>query len=63
LRAGDVLLSTRAGVSFVPPYLVQAVPAASEAVRERHLFGKQRLAEGRCSVVADRARHFGRHLL
>ena len=44
---GDVVLGTRAGVTFVPPHLVQDVLEYSEDVRERDVFGKQRLAEGR----------------
>ena len=44
---GDVVLGTRAGVTFVPPRLAQEVLEYSEDVRERDVFGKQRLAEGR----------------
>ncbi|MCC6179678.1 MAG: RraA family protein [Chloroflexi bacterium] len=44
---GDVVLGTPEGVTFVPPHLVQAVVEYSEDVRERDVFGKQRLAEGR----------------
>ena len=46
---GDVVLGTRAGVTFVPPHLVRDVLDYSEDVRERDVFGKQRLAEGRYS--------------
>jgi 4-hydroxy-4-methyl-2-oxoglutarate aldolase len=44
---GDVVLGTRAGVTFIPPHLVQEVVERSEDVRLRDVFGKQRLAEGR----------------
>jgi 4-hydroxy-4-methyl-2-oxoglutarate aldolase len=44
---GDVVLGTRAGVTFVPPHLVQEVVERSEQVRLRDVFGKQRLADGR----------------
>ena len=43
---GDVVLGTPEGVTFVPPHLVQEVVERSEDVRERDVFGKQRLAEG-----------------
>jgi 4-hydroxy-4-methyl-2-oxoglutarate aldolase len=44
---GDVVLGTPTGVIFIPPHLVQAVIDASEKVRVRDEFGKQRLAEGK----------------
>jgi 4-hydroxy-4-methyl-2-oxoglutarate aldolase len=43
---GDVVLGTRSGLTFVPPHLAEEVVVASEDVRERDVFGKQRLAEG-----------------
>jgi len=43
---GDVVLGTRAGVTFVPPHLAHAVVASSEDVRQRDVFGKHRLAAG-----------------
>lgn len=43
---GDVVLGTAAGVTFVPPHLVRDVVERSEDVRQRDVFGKQRLAEG-----------------
>lgn len=43
---GDVVLGTPSGITFVPPHLVEEVVTASEDVRERDVFGKQRLAEG-----------------
>jgi len=42
-----VVLGTPTGVIFVPPHLVQAVIDASEKIRVRDEFGKQRLAEGK----------------
>jgi 4-hydroxy-4-methyl-2-oxoglutarate aldolase len=44
---GDVVLGTPEGVTFVPPHLVHEVVERSEDVRERDVFGKQRLAEGK----------------
>lgn len=44
---GDVVLGTREGITFVPPHLAEAVVTTSENVRQRDVFGKQRLAEGR----------------
>lgn len=44
---GDVVLGTRSGVTFVPPHLAEAVVTRSEDVRQRDVFGKSRLAEGR----------------
>lgn len=43
---GDVVLGTREGVSFIPPHLAEDVVLRSEEVRQRDVFGKQRLAEG-----------------
>jgi len=43
---GDVVLGTREGVTFIPAHLAQEVVEYSEDVRERDVFGKQRLAEG-----------------
>lgn len=43
---GDVVLGTRAGVTFVPPHLLQEVVEFSEDTRQRDVFGKLRLAEG-----------------
>lgn len=44
---GDVVLGTREGVSFIPPSLAEEVVLRSEDVRERDVFGKSRLAEGK----------------
>jgi regulator of RNase E activity RraA len=44
---GDVVLGTREGVTFVPPHLAEEVVTRSEDVRQRDVFGKSRLAEGR----------------
>jgi regulator of RNase E activity RraA len=44
---GDVALGTRSGLTFVPPHLAEEVVTNSEDVRQRDVFGKQRLAEGR----------------
>ncbi|MDQ3523453.1 MAG: RraA family protein [Chloroflexota bacterium] len=46
---GDTVLGTREGVTFVPPHLLQEVVEASEDTRQRDVFGKLRLAEGRYS--------------
>jgi regulator of RNase E activity RraA len=43
---GDVVLGTPSGITFVPPHLAQEVVETSENVRQRDVFGKQRLAEG-----------------
>jgi 4-hydroxy-4-methyl-2-oxoglutarate aldolase len=43
---GDAVLGTSAGVSFIPPHLLQEVVERSEDVRQRDVFGKLRLAEG-----------------
>ena len=43
---GDIVLGTREGVTFVPPHLAEEVVTRSEDVRQRDVFGKQRLAEG-----------------
>src|SRR5215217_195240 len=44
---GDVVLGTRSGLTFVPPHLAEAVVVTSEDVRQRDVFGKMRLAEGK----------------
>lgn len=44
---GDVVLGTREGVTFIPPQLVEEVVTRSEDVRQRDVFGKMRLAEGK----------------
>ena len=44
---GDAVLGTRAGITFVPPHLLQEVVEYSEDTRQRDIFGKQRLAEGK----------------
>jgi regulator of RNase E activity RraA len=43
---GDAVLGTRAGLTFVPPHLLQEVVEYSEDTRQRDVFGKKRLAEG-----------------
>ncbi len=43
---GDVVLGTPSGITFVPPHLAREVVETSEDVRQRDVFGKQRLAEG-----------------
>ena len=43
---GDIVLGTREGVTFVPPHLAEEVVGRSEAVRQRDVFGKSRIAEG-----------------
>jgi 4-hydroxy-4-methyl-2-oxoglutarate aldolase len=43
---GDVVLGTPTGVTIIPPHLVEEVVTASEDVRVRDTFGRQRLAEG-----------------
>lgn len=43
---GDAVLGTRAGVTFIPPHLLNEVVEVSEDTRQRDVFGKQRLAEG-----------------
>ncbi len=43
---GDAVLGTRAGVTFIPPHLLQEVVETSEDVRQRDVFGKMRLADG-----------------
>lgn len=42
---GDVVLGTATGVTFIPPHLCEQVVNYSENVRQRDVFGKQRLAE------------------
>ncbi len=43
---GDAVLGTPAGVTFIPPHLLQTVVERSEDTRQRDVFGKLRLAEG-----------------
>ncbi len=43
---GDAVLGTPAGVTFIPPHLLEEVVTHSEDVRLRDVFGKSRLAEG-----------------
>ena len=43
---GDVVLGTRAGVTFIPPHLAEEIAEFSELTRLRDEFGKLRLAEG-----------------
>lgn len=43
---GDVVLGTKAGVSFIPPHLAREVVDRSEDTRQRDVFGKSRLADG-----------------
>ncbi|HEY6473963.1 MAG TPA: hypothetical protein VIY26_13810 [Acidimicrobiales bacterium] len=43
---GDAVLATPAGVTFIPPHLLEEVVTHSEDVRLRDVFGKSRLAEG-----------------
>lgn len=43
---GDAVLGTPAGVTFIPPHLLQEVVERSEDTRQRDVFGKLRLAEG-----------------
>jgi len=43
---GDVVLGTSAGVTFIPPHLVEEIVLHSEETRLRDEFGKMRLAEG-----------------
>ena len=42
---GDVVLGTAEGITFVPPHLAEETVLRSEDVRQRDVFGKQRLAE------------------
>lgn len=42
---GDVVLGTPEGITFVPPHLAEEVVLTSEDVRQRDIFGKQRLDE------------------
>jgi 4-hydroxy-4-methyl-2-oxoglutarate aldolase len=44
---GDVVLGTRAGVTFIPPHLLQEVVEHAEDARERDVWGKRMLAAGR----------------
>jgi regulator of RNase E activity RraA len=43
---GDLVLGTSAGVTFIPPALVEEIVLQSEETRLRDEFGKQRLDEG-----------------
>ncbi len=43
---GDVVLGTRAGVTFIPPHLAEEIAEYSELTRLRDEFGKLRLSEG-----------------
>lgn len=43
---GDAVLGTSAGITFIPPHLLQEVVERSEDTRQRDVFGKLRLAEG-----------------
>lgn len=43
---GDLVLGTSAGVTFVPPHIVEEIVLYSEETRLRDEFGKQRLSEG-----------------
>jgi 4-hydroxy-4-methyl-2-oxoglutarate aldolase len=43
---GDVVLGTSAGVTFIPPALLEEIVLHSEETRLRDEFGKMRLAEG-----------------
>lgn len=42
---GDVVLGTRAGITFIPSHLAEEVVTESERIRTRDQFGKQRLRE------------------
>jgi regulator of RNase E activity RraA len=44
---GDAVLGTREGVTFIPPHLVEEVVVKSEDTRQRDVFGKLRLAQGK----------------
>lgn len=44
---GDVVLGTIEGITFVPPHLAREVVEYSEDVRQRDVWGKQMLDEGR----------------
>jgi 4-hydroxy-4-methyl-2-oxoglutarate aldolase len=44
---GDLVLGTSAGVTFIPPALVEEIVLHSEETRLRDEFGKQRLSEGK----------------
>ena len=41
-----LVLGTPSGVTFIPPHLAEEVVTYSEDIRQRDVFGKQRLAEG-----------------
>ena len=44
---GDVVLGTRAGITFIPPHLVQEVVEHAEDARARDVWGKRMLETGR----------------
>jgi regulator of RNase E activity RraA len=44
---GDAVLGTPAGVTFIPPHLIKDVVEKSEDTRQRDVWGKQKLAEGK----------------
>ena len=44
---GDAVLGTPAGVTFIPSHLVQEVVERSEDTRQRDVWGKASLAEGK----------------
>ncbi len=44
---GDVVLGTPAGITFIPPHLVQEVVEHSEDVRERDVWGRRMLSAGK----------------
>lgn len=44
---GDIVLGTREGVTFVPPHLAEEVVLHSEDTRQRDVFGKGTLADGK----------------
>ncbi len=43
---GDAVLGTPAGVTFIPPHLLERIVERSEDTRQRDVFGKLRLAQG-----------------
>jgi regulator of RNase E activity RraA len=47
VQPGDVVLGTRAGITFIPPHLVQEVVEHSEDARARDVWGKRMLETGR----------------
>lgn len=44
---GDVVLGTSSGITFIPPHLTEEVVLFSENIRQRDVFGKQRLDESK----------------